>query len=85
MQTATVRVKKVILISIFTKSTISIPIKFTTFATQKNKPLTVTPETPELSIYRNASDTNELYPARSTIINPIKVGNPCKAGMNLDY
>jgi hypothetical protein len=60
MQRATVKVKKVMLIWIFIKSTISIPIKFTKFAIQKNNPLTITPETPELSIYKNASDTNEL-------------------------
>jgi hypothetical protein len=64
------------LISILIKSTTYIPNKFTTFATQKNSPLTITPDNPEPYICSKASVTNELYPARNITINPIKVGNP---------
>ena len=76
MQRGIVRIRKAILISILIRSTIYIPNKFTTLATQKNSPLMITPDTPKLSIYTKASETNELYPARNTTINAIKVGNP---------
>lgn len=60
MQIATVIVKKYILMSMLTKSTISIPARLTTFATQKKNPLIITEEIFDFYISMKAKETKEL-------------------------
>lgn len=63
MQRATIKVIMPILASIYTRSKSYVVPKLTTFATQKNMPLTITEGMPDFSISMKAKDTKELNPA----------------------
>lgn len=71
MQSATIKVIIPILASISTRSTSYVVAKLTTFATQKNIPLTITEGMPDFSISMKAKDTKELKPALRIIIRMI--------------
>lgn len=71
IQRATSKVIMPILVSISTKSISYVVPKLTTFATQKNKPLTMTEGIPDFSISIKANDTKELKPALRIIMRKI--------------
>lgn len=81
MKKATGSVIKLRLISLLTRSTISVVAKLTTLATQKNIPLIITLGMPDFSISKNAKETKALYPALSTMIKKINKLRFCKTGI----
>lgn len=71
MQRAIVMASATLLRSIATRSTSSIPMRFTRLATQKKRPLITTEGIPDYYSYKNAKETKELKPARRTTMSPI--------------
>ena len=81
MKKATGSVIKLRLISLLTRSTISVVAKLTTLATQKNIPLIITLGMPDFSISMKAKETKALYPALSIMIKKINKLRFCKTGI----
>ena len=77
-------VRMVRLKSVGMMSTSSMPIRLTTLATQKKKPLITKELIFSFSISTKASDTNELKPARSTMITKIRKARFWNSGSTRD-